>query len=455
MFRGPILVLFALMSLSIPSARGEEDAAPLVELATFSCEITPPLGHPLCGGWIKPAEAIQTPQLAKGLILRNAEGVYALCALDWCELRNDAHDLFREKIAEALGTSRERVAVQCLHQHNAPLTDSGAQLLLDKVSGAPVHADLKFLEETARRVATAAGEVNTWNTVTHLGAGMARVERVAATRRVHDGAGGILVRYSSTRELALQEAIEGKIDPYLRTVAFLNGTRPLACLHYYATHPQSYYGDGQVNWDFVGMARERAEEEVGGFQVYFTGCGGDVTAGKYNDGSPERRPILADRLHDAIRRSLASLAVRRVEELKWKVEPLRFQPRGEETFSREFLQKMLADPNGSASSRGNAAIGLAWLDRVAADHPIDLTCLSIGDIRILHLPGEPFVEFQLFAQRLREDLFVAVAGYGDGGPGYVCTEASFAEGGYEPTASLIEPKSEWVLKGAIEQILSD
>lgn len=455
MSRVPILVLFALMSLSTPSAFGEEAAAPLVELATFSCEITPPLGHPLCGGWIKPAEAIQTPQLAKGLILRNAEGVYALCALDWCELRNDAHDLFREKIAEALGTSRERVAVQCLHQHNAPLTDSGAQRLLEGVPGAPVHADLAFLEETASRAAAAAREAQVWTPVTHLGTGMARVERVAATRRVHDGAGGILVRYSSTRDLALQEAIEGKIDPYLRTIAFLNGSRTLACLHYYATHPQSYYGDGKVNWDFVGMARESTEDEIGGVQVYFTGCGGDVTAGKYNDGSPERRPILADRLHDAIRRSLATLRVRPVGVLKWRVEPVRFQPRGEEIFSREFLQKALADPNGSPSARGNGAIGLAWLDRVAADRPIDLTCLSMGDIRILHLPGEPFVEFQLFAQRARPDLFVAVAGYGDGGPGYVCTEESFGEGGYEPTASLIEPKSEWLLKEALEKLLVD
>lgn len=27
-------------------------------LARFSIDATPPIGHPLCGGWIKPAEAI-------------------------------------------------------------------------------------------------------------------------------------------------------------------------------------------------------------------------------------------------------------------------------------------------------------------------------------------------------------------------------------------------------------
>ena len=33
------------------------------------------------------------------------------------------------------------------------------------------------------------------------------------------------------------------------------------------------------------------------FQVYFNGCGGNVTAGKYNDGAKENRPVLRDRIY--------------------------------------------------------------------------------------------------------------------------------------------------------------
>ena len=52
-------------------------------------------------------------------------------------------------------------------------------------------------------------------------------------------------------------------------------------------------------------------------------------------------------------------------------------------------------------------------------------------MHILHLRfGEPFVEFQLLAQRLAPQAFVAVAGYGNGGTGYICTAKSFAEGGW-------------------------
>ena len=48
---------------------------------------------------------------------------------------------------------------------------------------------------------------------------------------------------------------------------------------------------------------------------------------------------------------------------------------------------------------------------------------------------------------------VAVDGYGEGGPGYICIDAAIAEGGYEPTASLVGPPSESTLKAAIEELL--
>jgi len=61
--------------------------------------------------------------------------------------------------------------------------------------------------------------------------------------------------------------------------------------------------------------------------------------------------------------------------------------------------------------------------------------------------------FQLYAQGLKPESFVAVAGYGDGGPGYLCPEKAFAEGGYEPTASNVKPESETLLTKAIAALL--
>jgi hypothetical protein len=49
--------------------------------------------------------------------------------------------------------------------------------------------------------------------------------------------------------------------------------------------------------------------------------------------------------------------------------------------------------------------------------------------------------------------FVAVAGYGDRGPGYICRASAFGEGGYEPTSANVTPASETALKKAIAALL--
>jgi hypothetical protein len=63
------------------------------------------------------------------------------------------------------------------------------------------------------------------------------------------------------------------------------------------------------------------------------------------------------------------------------------------------------------------------------------------------------IEFQLFTQKQKPNRFVAVAAYGDLAPGYICTEQAFTEGGYEPSASKVAPKSEAILKKAICKLL--
>ena len=80
----------------------------------------------------------------------------------------------------------------------------------------------------------------------------------------------------------------------------------------------------------------------------------------------------------------------------------------------------------------------------------DLTCLDLGRVLVLHLPGEPFVEYQLKAQEMRKDAFVCVAGYGDDGMGYIPTDRGYLEGGYEPTVALAAPCEELLYKAMVK-----
>jgi hypothetical protein len=430
----------------------EAQPMPAFYLATFSADVTPPDGHPLCGGWIEPVRGVDDPLRALGVVLLGSGAPIVLCVVDWCLIRNDAHFAWRDGLAKACHTTSDRVAVQTVHPHNAPIADIEAQKLIDAVPGAPPMLDLKYHERCIESTAEAAKAALAKTTeFTHYGIAQARVEQVASNRRIVKDDKVIHTRTSATRDVNVRDFPEGLIDPTLRTLSLWNGDRPLVAMHYYASHPMSYYGDGRVSADFCGLARQKRQaDDARIFQMYFTGCSGNVTAGKYNDGAKQNRSILRDRIHAAMVAAWKTTERYPVEKLGWRVEPVKLPPRMEKSFGAEESRKALEDAQAARAKRGNAALQLSWLAR--QDKPIDFTCLDLGKALVLHLPGEPFIEYQLKAQSLRPDRFVCVAGYGDDGCGYVPTNRAYLEGGYEPTVALAAP-SEGTMVKAIEKLL--
>src|SRR3954447_9661609 len=127
---------------------------PPLHLALFSCDVTPPDGHPLCGGWIEPVRGVDDPLKALGVVLLGEGKPIVLCALDWTGTRNESYEAWRAGLAEAAGTSIHHVAVQCVHPHNAPFADTEAQKFLEEVKGPPL-LDLKFHAKAVKDTAAA------------------------------------------------------------------------------------------------------------------------------------------------------------------------------------------------------------------------------------------------------------------------------------------------------------
>jgi hypothetical protein len=247
------------------------------------------------------------------------------------------------------------------------------------------------------------------------------------------------------------------IDPILSLVSFWNGSKPVAVLSYYATHPQSYYRTGIPNPDFPGVARFLRQLAVpSALHIHFNGAGGNIGAGKYNDGSPENRQILAERLADGMRRAWETTRREALtpEMIGWSIERVALHPAKD--LDEPKFQAELHSHNPSFVASGGVS-RLAWLQRCLAGHQLDVTCLRLGRARILHMPGELFVEYQLAAKAERPDLFVAMAAYGDYGPWYIGTAKAYEQGGYEttPPASNVGPEAEAELLRAIHNLLKD
>lgn len=425
-----------------------------LRLATFRADVTPPIGAPLCGGLVKPVVGVSEPLLALGVVILSDAKPVVLCAVDWCEIRAGDHVHWREVLAQAAGTTPERVAVQSLHQHNAPLADSAVHRLLAE-GDAPVKVlDIEWAERALKGVAASIeAALKNPSPVTHMAHGQAAVEKVASNRRILGDDGKIAkMRLSSTKDAALQALPEGLVDPMLKTISFWNGEKKLAVLHYYATHPMSYYGDGMVTYDFVGTARERRTQDDGVPHVYFTGCGGNIAAGKYNDASKEARVRLSENIHAAMVASEKEMKRLPLTKMEWRARPVVLKPNPE--FPEERMLKVVENTATAASPRISAALRVGFIRQSAAGVPIQFTSLHLGDdVCLLHLPGETFIEYQLFAQQQRPGGFVATASYGDGVPGYIPLEKSFAEGGYEPTQAFAAPESEKVMRETIAGLL--
>src|SRR5262245_40230335 len=107
----------ALTLRAVPQLRAADDA-PGWRLGAFAADITPPPGHPLLGGLRPPAKSIKDRLSARGVMLVGTPRPLVICGLDWCELRNGAYDRFRDALATATGTDRQRVLLTCLHQHD-------------------------------------------------------------------------------------------------------------------------------------------------------------------------------------------------------------------------------------------------------------------------------------------------------------------------------------------------
>ena len=417
-----LIVLFSGLSisnsvLSIDPGTSTAEARDGLRIALFDIDATPAVGTNLAYNPV--GRTWDLGQRAKGVVILGAGRPIVMVSFDWLGIENENNDEFRRSLAVAAGTIPERVVVHTTHVHDAIFGNLQNDFVLAVLHRLEM-AVITSLENTIP--------------ITHIGTGEAQVYKVASNRRIHGPDGKIRAgRMSTCKKPENIAEPEGVIDPMVSGLSFWNNDQPVAVMTFYATHPQSYYLTGVPNPDFPGVARFLRQLAVpDALHIHFTGAGGNVAAGKYNDGSHENRLILAERLADGMKRAWESREIAPVtaSQIKWECEPVVLVP----------------DTLKNRRSSG-------FVQRYTEGKRIDVQCLSLGNARILFLPGELFVEYQLAAKAMRPDLFVTMAAYCDRGPGYIPTAVAFGEGGYEVNVSKLTPQAESALMGAMKKLL--
>ncbi|WP_245189539.1 alpha/beta fold hydrolase [Lunatimonas salinarum] len=444
-----LFVLFTFLLCLAFFGTASAQLAPL-RLATFDMDATPPVGSYLAYDQMEKAGELGLR--ARGIVLSGSGLPIVLCAIDWIGIANESQDFFKSVIAEAAGTIPSRVSVHTVHQHDAPISDFSAERILKAAGIDPLSYEGTFQRAFGHHLAQTIRKSLVYAVpVTHIGHGEAKVEKVASNRRIIGSDGkAIHSRTSATKDAAIRAFPEGVIDPTVSLLSFWRDDTPVAVLSFYAVHPQSYYLTKIANPDFPGLARYLRELEVPeALHVHFNGAGANVTAGKYNDGSKENRLILAQRLAAGMKAAWENTQKTPISgnEIDWKVVNVDLPIAANVAQIRqEMLEKDMR-------WRTNYLQKLAWKERMESGYSNPISCLYLGDTRVLLLPGELFVEYQLAAKRYKPGLQVHMAAYADYGPFYIGTAAAYEQGGYEISTSPTTAAAEPIVSKAINQLL--
>jgi hypothetical protein len=423
----------------------------MLKLGTFRVDCTPPVGGKIWFGTDQKATGVRDPLYLRGFVLASDATRYVVASLDYLGLMNSAYDMLVEALASAAEVPAEQVIVHCIQQHDAPLLN----LELDSTLQTET-CSRSWWADVARRCGEAArGCLPDLKPVADVGRSETRLYGYASNRRILGPDGKIKgSRWSRCSDETIRNAPVGIIDPMLRTVAFRDpaGTI-LGSMSFYATHPQVSNGRGLYSADAPGEAMRILSQQRSGLHAFFTGPGGNVTAGKYTSVSDLGGNLLTfgKRLADGIRLNFDSLNWEPVTRAEWRVSAFPFPAQPE---VQERLKKVRASPD---TTRDLKIAAEAVLTCVAYPKNANfwLTLLTLGSARIILVPSEPFVEYQLFAQSICPDQFIAMADNCSLNFSYLPLAQHFDEGGYESTtwcwcSGEFEPR----FKAAISALLS-
>lgn len=417
-----------------------------LKIVSFKVDVTPPIGDPLA---YVPNEKVETPIFVSGIVLDdgNTRAIWVSC--DYLYLCGEIHVQWTDAIAKSAEVHKDNVFLHSVHLHDSMWMAPGYNPREGENWRKNINPEYceKSLKDVSAAIAKAVS--GHWHTVKKLLTSETRVGGLAANRRVIDENGRVLTRFSGVNSQKLQDMPVGKIDPMLRTICFENTDgRRVVALHFYATHPMAAYRRNMVSTDVPGWALRRVAENDNSvdLNIYVSGCGGDITFGKYNlTGDLASIEHLGTLLGDGILRNL-----KRLEE----------QPLGALVVKRVAFDvpfRSPIEPEAPDVLKGERRYLLETIDLWGQS---TVARLSIGPrVHLLSFePGEIFVDYQLYAQSLVPEHFLATGAFGNGVYLYIPTRAAFEEkGGYETglDACVVTPEIDEKLREALRQCFAD
>ena len=414
-------------------------------------KISPEKGIQIAGdiGRRRPCTAVKEPIYARALVLEQAGKRFCILSLDVLAIDNRWAGEIRRRAQDAYGLAPGTVMIHIEQNHAAP--SIGNHFCRDECDIFPAEhqwlrgGDESYDEPAVGGALKAIGEAIQRLTPVTVAAGRAVDGRVAFNRRFVMRDGTAQCHPGNCNPDVLH--VEGPTDPEVGVVTFTaKGGAVVSALLHHTCHPCHGFGGNEVIAGWPGAWAREMEAHLGEpcVPLVINGCCGNVHQTNHLSPAPDPgHDRMGAMLAESTRRALEAMIPVAATPFAWR---RRFLPVPRREVPDDLLaeaKQLIADhPQPLWKDDEHVRVEWDWVYAVGIidmadertthpDYPYEIQALRIGELALLGLMGEPFVEAQLAIKLGSPFPFTQVAHMCNGYVGYVPTARAFEGGGYE------------------------
>jgi len=373
-----------------------------------------------------------TPLYAKALALSNGESELALVALDLLGIdRPDALRVAR-MVEEECGIAADAVLLTCSHTHVAPsmlpTLHTYRGVFNPLWNEETVRRERAWVEKVSRKIVQAVSQAKAAQQPASLGALSTELPWLSFQRRRKTKDYGVWTHWMGIPKNQ-SYAQEGSMDHELGLILIRGADdAPLAMIWNFTGHNSFNFGE-QYSADLPFTVQAALDERIGNHipSLYFPGCSGNTNY--YDYLQPIGLEKATQEVTNAIMATYQSVCTRTAVELGFRKAELHFAQRdvSQNWWRADIAVKMPDWVDYSEKELQRFRQEMQQQETYTAD----VQAFRLGDIGLVALSAEAFVEFGLMIKQRSPFRKTYIAAYANGYAGYVATREAFFGGSYE------------------------
>jgi len=413
--------------------------------------INPPMGIEIAGYFkVRRAEAILDDLEINAIAFECGSKKALILSIDHCGVKKEIAESFRRRVSDATGVSIDGVFICATHSHTAPCMRPETK---DKI-------ELDYIEFVATRFVDAAVFALDDLKPAKMGWGIGKAPNVAFVRRFRMKDGSIKTNPGVNNPDIV--APVGEIDDRVSVIRFDREGADTVVIANFGNHPD-VVGGNKISADWPGLLRKNVEKILDGTKcVFLNGAQGDlnhvnvfpkegVLNGMFMDfddvsrGYPHAMYI-ARVVTGGVLQAYDKVKYVDADAINFEVTDINVpsnRATAEEIVKAKELNALhLAGKDDEIPYKGMMlttvvaeAQRMIRLENGPDFFTMPLSCLTVGPIAFLGIPGEPFMQIGKGIKETEGFELILPLCLTNGSQGYFPMYDAYAEGGYEARSS--------------------